>query len=59
MPTDEARAYCEKESIALLETSALDSSNVEAAFGQLLEAVYAAARKSGLDRAVRHFTQRI
>jgi Ras family len=33
--TDEARAYCETNGVALVETSALDDSNVDLAFEQV------------------------
>lgn len=35
MTTDEARAYCETNGVALVETSALDDSNVDLAFEQV------------------------
>ncbi len=36
VPTDEAKAYAEKNSLSFIETSALDSTNVEAAFTNIL-----------------------
>ena len=35
MTTDEARAFCETNGVALVETSALDDSNVDLAFEQV------------------------
>ncbi|KAG7457924.1 RAB11a, member RAS oncogene family, like [Megalops cyprinoides] len=40
VPTDEARAFAEKHGLSFLETSALDSSNVELAFQTILTAIY-------------------
>jgi len=40
VPTDEARAFAEKNSLSFIETSALDSTNVEAAFQQILTEIY-------------------
>ncbi|KAL7394475.1 hypothetical protein ABVT39_026583 [Epinephelus coioides] len=40
VPTDEARAMAEKNGLSFLETSALDSSNVELAFQTILTAIY-------------------
>uniref|UniRef100_A0A8B9K8N8 Ras-related protein Rab-11B n=1 Tax=Astyanax mexicanus TaxID=7994 RepID=A0A8B9K8N8_ASTMX len=36
VPTDEARAFAEKNSLSFIETSALDSTNVEEAFKNIL-----------------------
>ena len=36
VPTDEAKAYAEKNTLSFIETSALDSPNVEAAFHNIL-----------------------
>ena len=36
VPTDEAKAYAEKNALLFIETSALDSTNVEAAFHNIL-----------------------
>ncbi|XP_027499928.1 ras-related protein Rab-11A isoform X2 [Corapipo altera] len=38
VPTDEARAFAEKNGLSFIETSALDSTNVEAAFQTILTA---------------------
>lgn len=40
VPTDEAKAFAEKKCLSFLETSALDSSNVELAFQTILTAIY-------------------
>ncbi|XP_028835304.1 RAB11a, member RAS oncogene family, like [Denticeps clupeoides] len=40
VPTDEAKAFSEKHGLSFLETSALDSSNVELAFQTILAAIY-------------------
>ncbi|XP_037639736.1 RAB11a, member RAS oncogene family, like [Sebastes umbrosus] len=40
VPTDEAKAMAEKHGLSFLETSALDSSNVELAFQTILTAIY-------------------
>ncbi|XP_055392721.1 ras-related protein Rab-11A isoform X3 [Bubalus kerabau] len=41
VPTDEARAFAEKNGLSFIETSALDSTNVEAAFQTILTACQA------------------
>ncbi|KAM9851665.1 RAB11a, member RAS oncogene family, like [Aulostomus maculatus] len=40
VPTDEARAFSETHGLSFLETSALDSSNVDLAFQTILTAIY-------------------
>jgi len=40
VPTDEARAFAEKNNLSFIETSALDSTNVESAFQQILTEIY-------------------
>ncbi|XP_071825099.1 ras-related protein Rab-11B-like isoform X2 [Apostichopus japonicus] len=40
VPTDEAKAFAEKNSLSFIETSALDSTNVEQAFVQILTEIY-------------------
>lgn len=40
VPTDEAKAFAEKNNLSFIETSALDSSNVENAFQHILTAIY-------------------
>mmetsp|Transcript_25100 Transcript_25100/g.43326 ORF Transcript_25100/g.43326 Transcript_25100/m.43326 type:complete len:216 (-) Transcript_25100:691-1338(-) len=40
VPTDEAKNFCEKHSLSFIETSALDSTNVDTAFQILLTEIY-------------------
>ncbi|KAM9368458.1 ras-related protein Rab-11A-like [Phaethornis superciliosus] len=40
VPTDEARSFAEKNGLSFLETSALDSTNVEMAFQNILTEIY-------------------
>jgi len=40
VPTDEAKAFAEKNNLSFIETSALDSTNVEAAFQNILTEIY-------------------
>lgn len=40
VPTEEAQAFCEKEGLSFIETSALESTNVEKAFQQILTEIY-------------------
>ncbi|XP_074599204.1 RAS oncogene family member Rab11 [Brevipalpus obovatus] len=40
VPTEEARAFAEKNNLSFIETSALDSTNVETAFQQILTEIY-------------------
>ena len=40
VPTDEARAFAEKNGFSFTETSALDSTNVEATFQTILTEIY-------------------
>ena len=40
VPTEEARAYAERNQLSFIETSALDSTNVEAAFTNILTEIY-------------------
>uniref|UniRef100_A0A4W6F5P2 RAB11B, member RAS oncogene family, b n=1 Tax=Lates calcarifer TaxID=8187 RepID=A0A4W6F5P2_LATCA len=39
VPTDEARAFAEKNNLSFIETSALDSTNVEEAFKNILTGI--------------------
>ena len=39
VPTDEAKAFAEKQHLSFIETSALDSTNVELAFQNILTGV--------------------
>lgn len=40
VPTEEAKAFAEKHGLSFIETSALDSTNVELAFRNILEEIY-------------------
>ena len=40
VPTEEAKAFAEKNNLSFIETSALDSSNVEQAFQSILTEIY-------------------
>jgi len=40
VPTEEAKAFAEKHGLSFIETSALDSTNVEVAFRNILEEIY-------------------
>ncbi|KAM3824491.1 ras-related protein Rab-11A-like [Vipera latastei] len=40
VPTDEAKSFAEKNGLSFIETSALDSTNVEAAFQNILAEIY-------------------
>jgi len=40
VPTEEAKAFAEKNNLSFIETSALDSTNVEAAFQNILTEIY-------------------
>ena len=54
VPTDEAKAYAEKNQLSFIETSALDSTNVETAFTNILTEIYRSVsrRQFGPDRTV-------
>ncbi|XP_073699743.1 RAB11B, member RAS oncogene family, a [Garra rufa] len=53
VPTDEARAFAEKNSLSFIETSALDSTNVEEAFKNILTEIYRiVSQKQIADRSV-------
>lgn len=47
--TDDAQAYCEKEGLSFIETSALESTNVEKAFQQILTEIYHIVSKKVMD----------
>lgn len=47
--TEEAQAFCEKEGLSFIETSALESTNVEKAFQQILTEIYHIVSKKVLD----------
>ncbi|CAJ0595216.1 unnamed protein product [Cylicocyclus nassatus] len=54
VPTDEAKIYAEKNQLSFIETSALDSTNVEAAFTNILTEIYKSVSNKhvGSDRMV-------
>ncbi|VDL77741.1 unnamed protein product [Nippostrongylus brasiliensis] len=54
VPTDEAKIYAEKHQLSFIETSALDSTNVEAAFTNILTEIYKSVSNKhvGTDRMV-------
>ncbi|KAL6765916.1 ras-related protein YPTC6 [Haematococcus lacustris] len=47
--TEDAQAFCEKESLSFIETSALESTNVEKAFQQILTEIYHIVSRKVLD----------
>lgn len=47
--TDDAQAYCQKEGLSFIETSALESTNVEKAFHQILTVIYETVSKKVMD----------
>lgn len=47
VPTEEAAAFAEKHGLSFIETSALDSTNVEAAFQKILTEIYQLTKKPG------------
>jgi hypothetical protein len=47
--TDDASAYCEKEGLSFIETSALESTNVEKAFHQILAEIYGIVSRKAID----------
>lgn len=49
VPTEEARAYAERNGLSFIETSALDSTNVEQAFSNILTEIYRIVSQKQLD----------
>lgn len=47
--TEDAQAYCEKEGLSFIETSALESTNVEKAFHQILTEIYHIVSRKAID----------
>ena len=47
--TDDAQAYCEREGLSFIETSALEATNVEKAFQQILTEIYHIVSKKAID----------
>ncbi|KAK9810191.1 hypothetical protein WJX72_006464 [[Myrmecia] bisecta] len=46
--TEDAQAFCEKEGLSFIETSALESTNVELAFQKILTEIYHIVSKKAL-----------
>jgi len=51
VPTEEAKDFAEKNSLSFIETSALDSTNVENAFQNILTEIYRIVSQKQLDSA--------
>jgi len=49
VPTDEAKSFAEKNNLAFIETSALDASNVELAFQNILTEIYTIVSQKQLE----------
>jgi small GTP-binding protein len=49
VPTEEARGYAERNNLSFIETSALDSTNVETAFQNILTEIYKIVSQKQLD----------
>jgi len=49
VPTEEARSYAERNNLSFIETSALDSTNVETAFQNILTEIYKIVSQKQLD----------
>jgi hypothetical protein len=47
--TEDASAFCEREGLSFIETSALESTNVEEAFKQILTEIYHIVSKKAID----------
>mmetsp|Transcript_6949 Transcript_6949/g.14046 ORF Transcript_6949/g.14046 Transcript_6949/m.14046 type:complete len:218 (-) Transcript_6949:275-928(-) len=47
--TEDASAFCEKEALSFIETSALEGANVESAFQQILTEIYHIVSKKAID----------
>ncbi|KAG0503546.1 hypothetical protein HPP92_003618 [Vanilla planifolia] len=52
VPTDDGKAFAEKDSLYFMETSALDSTNVENAFAEVLTQIYRIVSKKIIDTNV-------
>merc|ERR1712048_812353 len=50
VPTEEAKAYAERNGLSFIETSALDSTNVEQAFTNILTEIYRIVSQKHLDQ---------
>ncbi|KAG7562781.1 hypothetical protein FFLO_01736 [Filobasidium floriforme] len=51
VPTDEAKAFATENNLSFIETSALDASNVEAAFQNILSDIYHIVAKKNLENS--------
>ncbi|SZF03336.1 unnamed protein product [Blumeria hordei] len=49
VPTDEAKAFASENNLSFIETSALDASNVELAFQNILTEIYRIVSQKALD----------
>ena len=49
VPTEEAKSYAERNNLSFIETSALDSTNVEQAFTNILTGIYRIVSQKQLD----------
>jgi GTPase SAR1 family protein len=49
VPTEDARSYAERNNLSFIETSALDSTNVETAFQNILTEIYRIVSQKQLD----------
>lgn len=49
--TDDAKSFAERESLYFMETSALDATNVETAFAEVLTQIYRIVSKKAMDAA--------
>jgi Ras-related protein Rab-11A len=47
--TEDAQAYCEREGLSFIETSALEATNVERAFQQILTEIYHIVSKKAIE----------
>lgn len=48
IPTEDAKAFCEREGLSFIETSALEGANVDAAFQRILTEIYHIVSKKAL-----------
>jgi Ras-related protein Rab-11A len=51
VPTDDAKSFAERESLYFMETSALEATNVENAFSEVLTQIYRIVSKKAMDTA--------
>nr|GMD93187.1 ras-related protein RABA1d [Ipomoea batatas] len=48
--SEDAKSFAERESLYFMETSALESTNVDAAFGEVLTQIYDVVSKKSIDK---------